>query len=289
MGGGLGWEACICSSVGREAECWSSLVLVPSERCVLATSRSVKFSSLMDLYHQQNKCVINASILKKNPLWPHICFISPSPFIAKWQGRFDFSLFSLPGVPSPSIFSSLPLWVTNHQHIAKTMVCFWFSFYSISQQCLMWFLLSSVFLYVWSPPRLSSPLLNSSHTVPNTPLSDLESLLFSFYMSSHVILSGFKYYYHTYHTRYTIPYHTHHKDHLMVPAPPCLRSALGLMCLMCYLQSDIPSFSAESHLNSCLNFYNLYSCIYMIVKSCIPLSWLLCKTQYQNIFLLNIS
>lgn len=40
------------------------------------------------------------------------------------------------------------------------------------------------------------------------------------------------------------------------------------------------------HLNSWLTFYILYSCIYMIVKSCIPLSWLLFKTQYQDIVLL---
>lgn len=118
--------------------------------------------------------------------------------------------------------------------MAKSVVCFWFASYLVSQQGWMQFLLLSVLLLCLISSSFS-PLLDPSLPVfPNIPMSDLESLLLSKYLSSQVISS------------LNIIPTPFHKYRLMETAPSHQPSPLGLMYLMHYLPSDIPDLSAES-------------------------------------------
>lgn len=115
------------------------------------------------------------------------------------------------------------------------------------------------------PPPLSSPLDPPLPVLPNTPFSSPCIWV----------------------PRLSIPYHSlpHVPFDGVCPFPPMLCTwphvpdrffVIWYTYLLCRM-----------HLNYCLNFYNLYFSIYMIVKSWISLSWLLFKTQYQNNFLLT--
>ena len=77
LGRVLDWEKpdfFICWPQGRYSQVLSGVLWKVG---VWALPTTIHVSSLMglDLYHQQNKCVIKSS----NPFWPHIHLISPTP------------------------------------------------------------------------------------------------------------------------------------------------------------------------------------------------------------------
>lgn len=119
----FGREARMCSCVGHEGACWSSLCWSPQRGvhhfydcklfCVdlgLCISRTVTFSFVVDLYYQQNKYVVKASILKKkkkNPLWPHFLSHFSIPLDSWWQAWFDCSCFLYQEFP-PFLYLASP-------------------------------------------------------------------------------------------------------------------------------------------------------------------------------------
>lgn len=171
--------------------CWPwggalvKFVLEPSERCALPLglqtvvcrsrtvySRTVNFSFVADLYYKQNRYVVKASILKKNPLWSHFLSISPFPLIA--DDRYDLTVLVF------STRSSLLYYLRSPNTSALSNLCFVFSSHFTQSLSSVWCNLYPhlFFLYAWSA-LLSSPLRDPSVPVfPSAPVSDLESLLY---------------------------------------------------------------------------------------------------------------
>lgn len=174
------------------------------------------------LYHQQNKCVIKSSILKKkilsNPTSTH--FSIP---LSQQNGRKELAIpvfqtesslsFSItfPSAESPatsawpnlcSVFH-YPL-STSQKHLPTVSDAIFTLVYFTSSLDLLSFLSFARSFFL---------------SAPNTTMSDLESLLFFKYVSSQVILSL---------NISTTPYHKHH---WMVTAPSHQYSTPGLMCL----------------------------------------------------------